>query len=47
MGVDIDEARRNDQPARVDLASTCAEFWPDGGNLAVLHGDVGDAAWGA
>ena len=41
MGVDVDEARRDQQALGVDLLGGAAGHLADGGDLAVLHGDVG------
>ena len=41
VGVDVDEARRDQQALGVDLLGGAAGHLADGGDLAVLHGDVG------
>ena len=44
VGVDVDETRRDHQARRIDLAPALAELGADGGDPAVLHGDIGHAA---
>ena len=41
MGVDVDEARRDQLAARVDLLGALAVELADGGDLAVLDRDIG------
>ena len=41
VGVDVDEARRDRQPLGVDLLAPGAGNAADGGDAAVLHGDIG------
>ena len=47
VGVDIDEARRDQQPLGVDLLAASSSDHTDGGDLAVLDGDVRFARAGA
>ena len=44
MGVDVDEARRHQQAACIDLALAHAELRANGGNPAVLHRNIGGFA---
>jgi hypothetical protein len=44
VGVDVDEARRHHQAAGSISRSAGAELRADGGDPAVLHGDIGHAA---
>jgi hypothetical protein len=41
VGMDVDEARRDDQSGRVDSALRQTELRTNGGNPSVLHGHIG------